>query len=84
MKIIWEAEDIKPGLRYSKNHTKEVWIIGYRADADNYEARYVSVSENDWMVTSPYTKEDLAKILNESGYMPVQIKLILDGQENKS
>jgi hypothetical protein len=70
----WEAEDIKPGRRYTKKGTEEVWTIGYRADAvANYKARYVSVSENDWMVTHPYTKEDLAGILNESGYVSVDI-----------
>ncbi len=71
MRIIWEAEDIKPGLRHSKKHTKEIWIIGYRADADDYEARYVSVSESDGMVTKPYTKEELAVILSEGGYVPI-------------
>jgi hypothetical protein len=68
---IWEAEDIKPGRRYSKSATGEVWLIGYRADADDYKACYVSILENDGMVTSPYTKEELARILNENGYVPV-------------
>jgi hypothetical protein len=71
----WRAEDIKPGRRYTKKDTEEVWLIGYRTDAvANYEARYVSVSENDGLVTSPpRTKEDLAKVLNEDGYVPVDI-----------
>jgi len=70
----WKAEDIKPGRRYTKKDTEEVWIIGYRADAVvNYKARYVSVSENDWMITSPYTKEELAGILNENGYVPMDL-----------
>jgi hypothetical protein len=68
---IWEAEDIRPGRRYSKQHIKEIWLIGYRADADDYEARYVSVSESDGMVTKPYTKEELAAILSEGGYVPI-------------
>jgi hypothetical protein len=71
---IWKAEDIRPGRRYTKKGTEEVWTIGYRADAvANYKTRYVSVSENDGMVTHPYTKEDLAGILNENGYVPVDI-----------
>jgi hypothetical protein len=82
MKIIWEVEDIKPGRRYINKDTG-IWLIGYRADADDCRARYVSVSENSGRVTSPYTKEELAGILNENGYLPVDIKLILDGQENK-
>jgi hypothetical protein len=70
----WKAEDIKPGRRYGKKGNKEVWIIGYRADAVvNYKARYVSVSENGWMITSPYTKEELAGILNENGYIPMDL-----------
>jgi hypothetical protein len=70
----WETEDIKPGRRYTKKDTEEVWIIGYRADADNYETRYVSVSENDGMVTTPpHTKEELAVILNEYGYVPMEL-----------
>jgi len=71
---IWKAEDIKPGRRYTKKHTEEIWLIGYRTDADNYEARYVSVSENDGLVTSPpHTKAELAEILNENNYVPVDI-----------
>ncbi len=70
----WKTEDIRPGRRYTKKDTEEIWIIGYRTDADNYEARYVSISENDGMVTSPpHTKKDLAEILNENNYVPVDI-----------
>jgi hypothetical protein len=54
MKVIWEVEDIRLGCRYTKKDTEEVWIIGYRADADDFTARYVSISESNWMVTSPY------------------------------
>jgi len=70
----WKIEDIRPGRRYTKKDTEEVWIIGYRTDSDDYEARYVSVSENDGLVTSPpHTKKDLAEILNETNYVPVDI-----------
>jgi len=69
----WETEDIKPGRRYSEKHTGEIWLIGYRADANDYKARYVSISENDGMVTSSYTKEELVVILNKHGYMPVDL-----------
>jgi hypothetical protein len=71
MKMIWNAEDIRPGRRLTMNGTEETWLIGYRADADDYEARYVFVSEDDGMVTSSCTKEELAGILNEYGYVPV-------------
>jgi len=70
----WRAEDIKPGRRYTKKDTEEVWIIGYRTDSDDYEARYVSVSENDGMVTSPpHIKEELAEIFNENNYVPMDL-----------
>lgn len=73
MKIIWGAEDINPGRRYSKKNIGETWIIGYRSDTDDDVVRYVSISENDGMVTIPYTKEGLAEILTEYGYIPVEL-----------
>jgi hypothetical protein len=71
MTIIWEAKDIKPGRRFTKKDSEELWIIGYRTDSDDYASRYVSISENDGMVTKNHTKEELAAILNENGYVPV-------------
>jgi len=73
MKIIWEAEDIKTGRRYSKKNIRETWIIGYRSDTDDDVVRYVSISENDGMVTTPYTKKGLAEILTGNGYIPVEL-----------
>jgi hypothetical protein len=75
----WQAEDIKPGRRYTKKGTEEVWIIeemfviGYH-NSDEYKSCYVSVSENGGRVASlPYTKEEMAAILNENEYVPVDI-----------
>jgi hypothetical protein len=71
MKMIWNAEDIRPGRRFTKKGTEEIWIIGYRTDVNNYEARYVSIAENDGMITKNHTKEELAEILNKNGYVPI-------------
>lgn len=72
MKVTWEAEDITPGRRYSKPGIGEKWIIGYISDM-NGQTRYVSVSEHDGMVTEPRTKERLAQVFTENGYMPVEL-----------
>ena len=72
MKVTWEADDIKPGRRYSKPGIGEKWILGYISDMDG-PARYVSVSDQDGMVTEPRTKEQVAQVLTENGYLPVEL-----------
>ena len=72
MKVTWEAEDINPGRRYSKPGIGEKWIIGYMSDVYG-PARYVSVSEHDGMVTEPRTKAQVAQMLTENGYLPVEL-----------
>ena len=72
MKVIWEVKDITPGRRYSKEGIGEKWIIGYLAD-QNGAARYVSVSDQDGMVTASKTKEQMAIDLTECGYLPVEV-----------
>lgn len=72
MKFIWEAKDITPGRRYSKGSINEKWIIGYLLHC-NMEDKYVSISDQDFMVTKGHTKEELAKILTENEYMPVEL-----------
>ena len=72
MKVIWKAEDIVPGRRYSKEGIKEEWIIGYLSN--NYgDNRYVSISDQDGMVTAGTDKESLAARLTEGGYIPVEL-----------
>lgn len=70
MKVTWEAKDINTGRRYSKPGIGEEWIIGYISGMDG-PARYVSVSCQDGMVTGPLTKDQLAQVLTENGYLPV-------------
>ncbi len=72
MKVTWEEKDITPGRKYSKEGMGEKWIIGFLSNVDGAE-RYVSVSDQDGMVTAPRTKEQMAQTLTEDSYMPVEL-----------
>ena len=72
MKVIWEAEDIRPGRQYKMPGTKEVWMIGYEADRD--KGMYVSVSLSDGMVSYEEKAVDFAESLNVAGYMPMELE----------
>lgn len=72
MRVIWEASDIQCGRRYSKAGIGEKWIIGYIPSMTG-EARYVSVSDQDGMVTEPRAREQIAQILTENEYLPVEL-----------
>lgn len=72
MKVEWEAEDIVPGRRYGKEGLREKWVIGYLSFADGQE-RYVSISDQDGMVTEPKAKEQMARNLTENGYLPLEL-----------
>lgn len=74
MKVIWEAEDIKPGVRYSRESIGEIWMI-IRNPAE--DQTYLSVSLADGVVGGlPMTKDLKAKTLTECEYMPV---FVMDG-----
>lgn len=72
MLVTWEPEDIKVGIRYQKPGTQEIWLIGYRPDlqGNGGGAFYTGISLADGMVTCPYTKAQLARVLTEGGYHP--------------
>lgn len=72
MKVIWEVNDIILGRRYGKPGFIEEWTIGYLA-WEHESARYISVSNQDGMVTNPHTKERLAEILTENDYLPLEL-----------
>lgn len=72
MKVEWEESDIKPGRRYGKPLTAERWVIGFLAGSGN-NARFVSISLSDGMVTKPSTLAGLAATLNEGGYQPEEL-----------
>lgn len=69
MKVIWEETDIVPGVRYSRKDINEIWLIGYLADSNEID-RYVSISLNDGLITSPATKQQMAKNLTTGKYLP--------------
>lgn len=72
MRVIWEAEDIVVGRRYSKPGLDEEWIIGFIGGMGG-PIRYVSISDQDGMVTGPKSKEEIALDLTEAGYLPVEL-----------
>lgn len=72
MKVEWEESDIKPGRRYGRPKTAELWIIGFLAGA-NSDIRYVSISLSDGMVTKPASLAGLAATLTEGGYQPEEL-----------
>lgn len=80
MKIVWEAEDIKPGRRHGKPGRAERWIIGYLvADCflepamDIRSARYCEISLADGAIQGPFSRQELAHGLNECGEMPEEL-----------
>lgn len=72
MKVIWEAQDIRPGRKYGKPSHSEEWMIGFLSFVDGPQ-KYVSISMVDGMITPPMGELELAKSLTESGYVPVEI-----------
>lgn len=80
MKCIWEEEDINAGQRYAKNEKTEVLIIGYlslkpgqQSEEDEKAERHtVGISTVDGMVTCLSTKQELAQILTEGKYLPIE------------
>lgn len=81
MRVIWDEDDVKVGRVYGKSGIKEQWLIGYRADLSG-DARYVSVSTSDGMVTIPRTKRGMAENLSRNGYSPVEY-LLADAKDHK-
>lgn len=72
MKVIWEADDIVTGRRFGMRQVEEKWIIGYISSVEG-PARYVTVSDQDGLVTDPCTREYLAQRLNADGYLPLEL-----------
>lgn len=73
MKVEWIAEDIKPGRHVGKKDRNETWMIGYKADTKENEARYSLVSLSDGMITTPITAEAMAQMLNKCGDLPIEL-----------
>lgn len=69
MKYIWEAEDIKPGVRYTQKGITEVHMIGYMASRIGHQ-RMVSISLEDGMVQDPKEAAEWAEMLTVHNYIP--------------
>lgn len=79
MKFIWEESDIKTGRMYSRVDINENWMIGYRSYAVE-EARFVSISMVDGMVTAPLNKNEMADMLTRGGYVPIEFLKVMATQ----
>lgn len=69
MKVTWENDDIKAGLRFGKASIGERSIIGFDATAKG-DKRWVWISLADGYVGERMTKEEFAAHLTEKGYVP--------------
>lgn len=80
MRVVWEEDDIKPMVQYSRPGLSEKWTIGYVVTAEGPN-RYVSISDRDAMVTGSLSKADLAGLLTKEGYLPVELVELLDSKK---
>lgn len=73
MKFIWEPADVKPGVQYFKMNigtavTKKIgYLVGNGIEG---KALYEITGEQ---IFGPFTKEELANILNKEGYAPIEL-----------
>ena len=72
MKVTWQEEDIITGRRYGKPGCNETWAIGYLSWV-NINQAYVSISNQDGMVSEATSKQGLAEYLNKFGYLPIEL-----------
>lgn len=72
MKVTWEPKDIQCGRKYTREGMAETWMIGFLATEEG-AARYVSISNQDGMVTKAETKEAMAELLTKNEYLPTEI-----------
>lgn len=69
MKYIWEAKDIKTGIMVTKDGISEVWMIGYRVDAEKPD--YLTTNSlSDGKVSNVRNATDLAQCLTNGMYVP--------------
>lgn len=72
MKVIWEPKDIQCGRKYTREGLSETWMIGFLSTEEG-AARYVSISDQDGMITRAETKESMAELLTKNDYLPREI-----------
>lgn len=73
MKVTWEEKDIICGRTLGKEGLNEQWLIGYRVTPPGDYKRYVTISLSDGLVSDPSTKEHLAGMLTDHGYLPKEL-----------
>lgn len=71
MRVIWEAADIKPGMRVGRPGCTEIWMVGWiQADIPRTEHTYCLVSLADGAIRPYGSKHKLAFSLNEGNLLP--------------
>lgn len=68
MRYEWEANDIQPGVRYTRKDISEVHMFGYMAARE--DRLLVSISLDDGMVQPPQTADEWAAMLTRARYEP--------------
>lgn len=69
MRIIWEAKDIKGGVRFG-GVGSETWMIGWPTGKAGF---FVTISLSDGLVTDPALPADIAQRLSQNGYLPIEL-----------
>lgn len=73
MKIIWEENDIKAGMRVKKPDCNEAWMVGYDPTKSGSN-KYCLISLIDGMVIYlDYTNTNMAYRLTEDGLQPCSL-----------
>ena len=72
MKITWEKDDIKPGLRVGKPERAEQWMVGYHQPPSS-PVEYCLISLTDGLISVRGTQNGIAAHLNETGDIPVAL-----------
>lgn len=75
MKVEWEADDIRPGIRVRKPGCNEVWMIGYDPSVHGEATPALAViSLNDGMICEKgRSPQEVADFLNRCGDQPVAL-----------
>ena len=73
MKVTWEEKDIYGGMRYFHPQHSGEWMIGYSTNKQ-HKHLYVTISLSDGFLSTPRTKQQLAEILTNFGFLPKEMK----------
>jgi hypothetical protein len=75
MKVEWEADDIRPGIRVCKPGCNEVLLVGYDAAVHSRASPALAViSLSDGMICETgRSPQEIADFLNKSGEQPLAL-----------